>query len=35
VVGAVLMMLAVEFFNRKTIYGKAVSPRSTTAMRPN
>jgi branched-chain amino acid transport system permease protein len=24
VVGAVLMMLAVEFFNRKTIYGKAV-----------
>ena len=24
IVGAVLMMLAVEFFNRKTIYGKAV-----------
>ena len=24
VVGAILMMLAVEFFNRKTIYGKAV-----------
>ncbi len=24
VIGAVLMMLAVEFFNRKTIYGKAV-----------
>ena len=34
VLGAMLMMLAVELFNRRSIYGKAVVATSTTATPP-